>query len=224
MVRLVPGSRVARTVVFLRALGRPATIAEIVEGIGEPPDGWRVFGVQCSINARVAKGEVFTRCDGRIGLLESTPVYIGKKIPLSDRPSEDPTPMELRRFMGRARVRVVRRLAEHLEVNTPNGPVRERPKSCQWCDATPTQIRSRHTHEKATIEGHHFLPYGPAENDLFVLFVCARCHHRFSTGIFTTQMIFDRFRINPAKSNVTAVTRDYTEVAPVTGDYTRRNQ
>ena len=195
MLRLRAGGRVARTVVFLRKIGRPATIPEIMLGIGEPDCVWRMVGLRASISAYAVKGRVFTRPGNTVALLDAPDLVIGTSLrsshPLRSSHLSDRGTLTLR---NRARVRLYRNLSPSRGVMTPYGIVHERPTACQWCGVPAVQHAiSRYSGKRSSIEAVHFLPYGPAENDLILLFACPICHHGFEIGEYTAKMIADRF-------------------------------
>jgi hypothetical protein len=70
-MELRPGSRVAKAREFLRKLGRPGQILEILTGIGEDPTAANRAALSGSIGAYVRKGEIFTRpAPNTFGLIE----------------------------------------------------------------------------------------------------------------------------------------------------------
>jgi hypothetical protein len=102
MVYILPDGRVGRVYRFLRGLGRPATITEIVEGIGESPVPWRIAGVRNSINAYAVKGVLFSRpSPGLVGLMDT-------EVSFGCRPPAEGAVTDVMR--SRARVRVIRAL------------------------------------------------------------------------------------------------------------------
>jgi len=187
MVCILPDGRVGRAYNFLDALGRPATIEEIMEGIGEPADGWRVFGLRTSINAYAAKGKLFKRLKGGlVQILEGTEVHFGC------RPPKEGGATDAMRI--RARMRVIRALHQGRGIMTPAGVVFTRP-NCQWCYAQPwegVKWRGRYDRRQSDMEAWHILPYGPAANDLFVIFLCPRCTVLFSDAE-PLKLITERF-------------------------------
>ena len=110
---------------------------------------------------------------------------------------------------------------------TPAGMVFTRP-NCQWCYAPAWQgvtWRSRYDRRQSDIEAWHILKYGPASNDLFVIFLCPRCAALFSSiEIDLLKVIAERFSINLQKNQSSPQTAAFMrELATVTGDYPPRN-
>jgi hypothetical protein len=77
-----------------------------------------------------------------------------------------------------AAARVFRRLQDRTGIRTPLGMLLDRPDACQWCGDIGTKSSSG----IPNIRAHHFLPYGQADNDWTVLFVCRPCLKHLSTG------------------------------------------
>jgi hypothetical protein len=68
---LRPGSRVAKAREFLRTVGRPSQVMDILKGIGEEPTNANRAGLSGSISAYVRENRVFTRpAPNTFGLIE----------------------------------------------------------------------------------------------------------------------------------------------------------
>jgi hypothetical protein len=189
VVYVRPSGRVGRAYSFLRRIGGPATIAEIVEGIGEPPEQWRIFGVRTSINAYAAKGKLFRRLKGdRVQILDGAEVRFGCRPPKEGGVTET--------MIIRARVRLFSALSPGRGVMTPTGVVFSRPSACQWCyEAAVAPKKGRYSLQLRTeIKAWHILPYGPAANDLFVIFLCSRCTALFGDAE-PLKLITERFAV-----------------------------
>jgi hypothetical protein len=184
-----PDGRVGRAYSFLRGIGRAATITEIAEGIGEPPDTWRIFGVRNSINAYAVKGKLFKRVEGdRVQILDGAEVRF-------IRPPKEGGATET--VIIRARGRLWRALSTGRGVMTPTGVVFARPTACQWgYEEVAAPKKHRYSLQLRTeIKAWHLLPYGPAENDLFVIFLCPQCTKLFSSpGVDPLKLVVGRFR------------------------------
>jgi hypothetical protein len=152
-----------------------------------------------------------------VQILEGTEVHFGC------RPPKEGGPTDTMRI--RARMRVIRALRPGRGVMTPAGTVFTRP-NCQWCYAPAwegVKCRSRYDRRQSDIEAWHILPYGPAVNDLFVIFLCPRCTVLFSEAD-PLKLIVERFEAklqeNQWPPQIAAILRD---LLPVTSDSTRRN-
>ena len=221
MVYVRPSGRVGRAYSFLRGIGRAATIAEIAEGIGESPELWRIFGVRNSINAYAVKGKQFKRVEGdRVQILDGAEVRFGCRPPKEGGVSET--------VIIRARVRLFSALSPGRGVMTPTGVVFARPTACQWgYEEVAAPKKHRYSLQLRTeIKAWHLLPYGPAANDLFVIFLCPRCTKLFSASeVQPLKLIADRFMVqlqeNQYYPQIAAIIHGS---AAVCSDYTRRNQ
>ena len=132
---LKPSSRVARARGFLQAIGRTATVDEILTGIGEDSHPANRHGLVCQLNFYVRKNVLFTRprCNefgllakGARGAIRSCALTVAEDL-----------------MRGHARLKVHRALMSGLGVMTPAGIVLARPTVCQWCKATPPATQGR---------------------------------------------------------------------------------
>lgn len=179
---LKPSSRVARARGFLQAIGRTATVDEILTGIGEDSHPANRHGLVCQLNFYVRKNVLFTRprCN-EFGLLAKG-ATAERSAPALSLSAED-------LMRGHARLKVHRALMSGLGVMTPAGIVLARPTVCQWCKATPPA----NPRKNSPIRAFHYLGFGNKTRDLTAIFVCDTCSRWFQTIKDAVRVIAERF-------------------------------